>query len=64
MAAKRIYVVTQTAEDGSTKVALVRAQTPAQAIGHLAKPQFAAEVASQDDLIRLAKTCDVQDAGE
>lgn len=63
-AAKRIYTVTQTSDDGAVKVALVRATNSAQAIKHVAQPQFKADVASQDDLVKLAKTCEVQDATE
>lgn len=60
---KRIYVVAQ--QDGDKKTEhLVRAVSPAQAINHVAKPQFSAEVASQDDVLRLARTHEVMEAGE
>lgn len=61
--ATRIYIVKQQDGDKTTE-RLVRAASPSQAINHVAKPQFSAEVASQDELIRLAKTCEVEDAGE
>ena len=59
----RVYVVTTKNGDGTTE-RLVRAPTAAQAIRHVAKPMFVAEVASQEDCLRLAKTHDIEDAGE
>lgn len=55
----RIYVVSK----GTDFVALVRASHPQQAVNHVVKDQFAAGVASQDDLVALlAKGVKVQDA--
>lgn len=62
-ATKRIYVVKQTVGETVTE-SLVRAATSAQAIKHVSKPMFSADVASQDDVLRLAKTHDVQDASD
>lgn len=62
-AQKRIYVVKQTVGDTVTE-SLVRAVTSAQAIKHVSKPMFTAEVADQEAMLRLAKTHEVQDAGE
>lgn len=68
MATKRIYIVKQsvTTDVSSSGVIehLVRASSAAQAIGHVVKPRFTAEVASQDVVLRLAKTHDVHEAGE
>lgn len=61
--AARIYVVKQKSGDNTTEH-LVRAANVAQAINAVAKPQFSAEVASQDDLVRLAKTHSVVEASE
>lgn len=62
--AVRIYVVKQQHSGDSTTEHLVRAATVAQAINAVSKPQFSAEVASQDDLLRLAPTHKPIDAGE
>lgn len=63
MATNRIYVVKQQDGDKTTE-RLVRAQSAAQAIKHVAKPQFTAEVGSQDEILRLAKTHTVEEASE
>lgn len=65
MATNRIYKVTQshTDKEGVTE-RLVRAASAAQAIKHVVKPIFTAAVASQDDLIALAKTCAVEEAAD
>lgn len=58
---KRIYVVT--CEDGDiVEKTLVRANSASQAIRFVADPMFIAHVASQDDLITLAKTHPVKEA--
>lgn len=62
--AVRIYVVKQTIPDDKFIEILVRAANVAQAINAVSKPQFSAEVASQDDLLRLAPTHKPIDAGE
>jgi hypothetical protein len=55
----RIYLVT----NGASDPRLVRAGTPAQAIRHVTKPIYAAEVASQDQLVAwLGKGTKVEDA--
>lgn len=51
-AAKRIYTVTITEGDQVT-TRLVKAQNPSQAIRHVSDPMFKAEIAGQDDLVRL-----------
>lgn len=53
----RIYVVTV----GEEKT-LVRASSAASAIRFVADPMFTAKVASQDDLVMLAKTHHVKEA--
>lgn len=53
----RIYVVIV----NGTKEHLVRATSASQAIRHVAHPLFKVGVASQDDLIRLAKTHTVEE---
>lgn len=63
MANGRIYVVKQTSGDTTTEH-LVRAANSAQAVNAVSKPQFSAEVATQDDILRLAKTHTVIEAGE
>ena len=45
--ATRIYIVT-----GPTGTRLVKAAAPSQAITHVAKSEFDARVASQDDLVQ------------
>ncbi len=58
---KRIYLV---ADRESSTTRLVRATNPSQAIRHVAQ-RFAADVASQDDLVALLATgTKVEDAGE
>lgn len=59
---KRIYVVVDTA----TKVeSLVRAAGKAQAIGHVVRERFTADVADQAALVRLVGAkVEVQDAGD
>ena len=58
-AATRIYAVTV---EGKHKK-LVRAASQAAAIRHVAKPMFAADVATQDELVELAgKGVKVEDA--
>lgn len=57
----RVYVVTQSVPPGDQEV-LVRAATAAQAIRHASKQTFSVKVANQDDLIRLAKTHNVEEA--
>lgn len=54
---KRIYVVS--CEEEKT---LVRAASVSAAIRYVADPMFTAKVASQDDLIELAKTHHVKEA--
>lgn len=59
----RIYVVTKNEPGVEQKSeTLVRASSASQAIRHVADPMFKAGVASQDDLIRLAKTHHVKEA--
>lgn len=59
-AIKRIYLV-----KGGESDALVRAATPAQAIRHVVGTKFSAEVAKQDDIVRLvAAHQEVQVAGD
>lgn len=58
---KRIYVVV--CEDGEIiEKTLVRANSASQAIRFVADPMFVAHVASQDDLVMLAKTHSVKEA--
>jgi hypothetical protein len=45
--ATRIYIVT-----GPTGTRLIKAAAPSQAITHVAKSEFDARVASQDDLVQ------------
>lgn len=55
----RIYVVT----NGATDPRLVRAANPSQAIRHVTKPLYKAEVASQDALVAaLIKGVKVEEA--
>lgn len=54
---KRIYVVTVNGEEQY----LVKAASVASAIRAIAHPMFKAEVATQDDLIHLAKTHPVKE---
>lgn len=61
--AARIYVVKQKSGDTTTEH-LVRAANSAQAVNAVSKPQFSAEVASQDEILRLAKTHAVVEASE
>lgn len=59
---QRVYIVT---EEGNERVRLVRASTPAQAIRHVVKSVFSANVASQDALIdALGKGETVENAAE
>lgn len=63
MAAKRIYVVS----DGGIPEgeSLVKASTPAQAIGFVVRERYSAEVASQEQLVTLIGAgIKVQEAGE
>lgn len=53
---KRIYVVTVNSQEY-----LVKAVSASQAIRAIASPMFSAEVATQDQLIRLAKTHTVRE---
>jgi hypothetical protein len=46
MASQRIYLVS-----GPTGIRLVKASVASQAISHVAKSEFSAKVASQDDLV-------------
>lgn len=46
---KRIYVVT----GPELKQTLVRATVPSQAISHVANTSFSAEIAKQEDLVKL-----------
>lgn len=48
--ATRVYVVK---EEGVDKERLVRAINPAQAIRHVVRKKFSADVATQDALIRV-----------
>lgn len=50
--ATRIYKVTIT-NHGKTSERLVKSPTAAQAISHVRKEMIDAEVASQDDMVRL-----------
>ena len=50
MTTTRIYQVKR--DDGS-KPRLVRASTPAQAVRHVIRNEYIADVASQDDLVAL-----------
>ena len=57
---KRIYVVTC----GTDNKTLVRATSQAQAIGHVVRSLYTAEVASQDDIVALlAAGKKVEEAG-
>lgn len=57
----RIYVVT----NGAAEPRLVKASTPAQAIRHVTRPMYKAEVASQDALVAaLTKGVKVETASE
>lgn len=47
MASQRIYIV-----NGPTGTRLVKAAVASQAISHVAKSEFSAKVASQDDLVQ------------
>lgn len=60
---KRIYKVTDTSFNVTR---LVRATTPAQAVGHVARKRFDVKVASQDELVELLRDDDVtvETAGE
>lgn len=58
----RIYVVKYESGAEPYSEILVKAVTAAAAIRHVASPMFTAKVASQDDLIRLAKTHHVKEA--
>ena len=62
--AVRIYVVKQQHSGDATTEHLVRAATVAQAINAVSKPQFSADVATQDDILRLAKTHSVIESAE
>jgi hypothetical protein len=58
--ATRIYIVT-----GPTGTSLVKAGAPSQAITHVAKSEFDARVASQDDLVQaLSNGVKVETYGE
>lgn len=57
-AAKRIYLVSNAGTDY-----LVRAQSQAQALSHVVRSTCEVRVASQDDLVVLAPTVKVEDAG-
>lgn len=62
MAAKRIYLIE---EVGVSQVRLVRASTPAQAIRHVVRLKFKAEVADQEELVTALKNnAQVEDATE
>jgi hypothetical protein len=59
---KRIYKVTDTALNVAR---LVRASTPAQAVGHVTRVRFAVKVASQDEIVdALNDDVTVETAGE
>jgi hypothetical protein len=56
---RKIYVVT----DVATEVThLVKAKTRAGAIAHVVRKTFKAEVATQDQLMALAKTAELEEA--
>jgi hypothetical protein len=58
--ATRIYIVT-----GPTGTRLIKAAAPSQAITHVAKSEFDARVASQDDLVEaLSRGIKVEVYGE
>lgn len=58
----RIYAITY---KPSGKTHLVRAATRSQAVHHVARSEFAADVASQDTLVKLLQSgVAVQDARE
>lgn len=57
-AATRIYIVEAEGQDKR----LVRAISPAQAIGHVVRSDYSAHVASQDELIALAGNVQVESA--
>lgn len=48
---QRIYAIQNMHAEASKPPFLVKASTPAQAIRHVVKSQFTAEVASQDQLV-------------
>lgn len=52
---KRIYVVT-CSDSIATEESLVKASSAAQAIRSIAEPMFKVRVATQEDLMQLAKT--------
>jgi hypothetical protein len=58
--ARRIYVVT----NSTSGKRLVRSATGAQAIGHVVRSSYSAKVATQEEILELAKTHSVEDAGE
>jgi hypothetical protein len=63
-ATKRIYkVTTGQAQPVPEGVRLVRADNKVQAVNHVARMTIKAELASQDDLVKLAGTIKVEDAG-
>lgn len=65
MADKRIYVVTEGTSDGTKQGEfMVKASSQAQAVAHVVKGRFSAEVASTDDVVRLMGAgATVQDTG-
>ena len=64
--ARRIYKIRDTeSRDDERAYALVRATNPAQAIRHVVRDRFTADVASQDDLVELVgHGLKVQTAGD
>lgn len=62
----RIYNVFEVREGGARSTGvLVRANTQAQAIGHVVRNAYEAEVANQETLVRmLGDGAKVQEAGE
>lgn len=63
--AKRIYLVASKLGEGEEAGALVRASSQAQAIGHVVRNRYVAEVASQTQLVDLLMAgIKVQEAGD
>lgn len=54
----RIYVV----KDADTVIAVVRATSQSQAIGHVVRETFKATVATTEDIVKLLPTFAVEDA--
>lgn len=62
---RRIYLVASKLGEGNEAGALVRASSQAQAIGHVVRNRYAAEVASQTQLVDLVTAgIKVEDAGD